>query len=401
MSSNQSSSSTIQSILGIILILFGCCLNVISLELLATNLSGIGSLLTTAQFLFIILVNLPILFTKREIPLLRYIGLTIMFYLSSLLNNSALNYSISIPIHTIFRSSSLVSTLVIGLVGYKKKYSSKQIISCIIVSLGVIIVTLADSSTVQLSAKKQSCCESSIGHSSTISNISTQSVAEDCEAEDYSRWLLGIIILVVALLLGSFMGHEQEKTFQFYGKHVWKELMFWSHALSLPGMLFSYNEIHSKFLELLAAKPLTILNWEVSLLWVLVANILLQAVCIRGVYITTSNTNILTNTLVITGRKCLSLLFSIYFFNNPFSRQHSLGASLVFLGVINYSLDINWGKFFGKTAETRKEMHIESEKLIEKAESSSAPASPSSSPNIALSPTTGYQLRHRKQNHSK
>ena len=55
---------------------------------------------------------------------------------------------------------------------------------------------------------------------------------------------------------------------------------------------------------------------------------------IQGVYILTSEVSSLVCTLVVTLRKFFSLLFSIYYFENPFSVYHWIGTSLVFGGTV-------------------------------------------------------------------
>ena len=54
----------------------------------------------------------------------------------------------------------------------------------------------------------------------------------------------------------------------------------------------------------------------------------------QGVYILSSEVSSLACTLVVTLRKFFSLLFSIYYFKNPFSVYHWVGTSLVFGGTI-------------------------------------------------------------------
>ena len=57
-------------------------------------------------------------------------------------------------------------------------------------------------------------------------------------------------------------------------------------------------------------------------------------ICIRGVFVLTTECPSLVVTLVITLRKFISLLFSIYYFQNPFTLYHWLGTSMVFGGTI-------------------------------------------------------------------
>ena len=55
-------------------------------------------------------------------------------------------------------------------------------------------------------------------------------------------------------------------------------------------------------------------------------------VCIKSVFVLTTECSSLTVTLVVTLRKFVSLLFSIFYFNNPFTAQHWFATFLVFGG---------------------------------------------------------------------
>ena len=59
--------------------------------------------------------------------------------------------------------------------------------------------------------------------------------------------------------------------------------------------------------------------------------------CIRSVFILTTECTSLTVTLVVTLRKFLSLLISIAYFDNPFTVSHWLGTALVFIGTIMFA----------------------------------------------------------------
>ncbi|OPJ75591.1 hypothetical protein AV530_007106 [Patagioenas fasciata monilis] len=60
-------------------------------------------------------------------------------------------------------------------------------------------------------------------------------------------------------------------------------------------------------------------------------------VCIRGVFILTTECTSLTVTLVVTLRKFVSLIFSILYFRNPFTGWHWLGTAFVFVGTLMYT----------------------------------------------------------------
>ena len=59
--------------------------------------------------------------------------------------------------------------------------------------------------------------------------------------------------------------------------------------------------------------------------------------CIRSVFILTTEYTSLTVTLVVTLRKFVSLLVSIIYFNNAFTAVHWLGTALVFAGTLLFA----------------------------------------------------------------
>merc|ERR1712141_314327 len=86
------------------------------------------------------------------------------------------------------------------------------------------------------------------------------------------------------------------------------------------------------------ALPLLPMVTVPKLLLYLVGNTLTQHICISAVFILTTECASLTVTLVVTLRKFGSLLFSIWYFNNPFTTYHWLGTILVFSGTLVFSL---------------------------------------------------------------
>ena len=124
-----------------------------------------------------------------------------------------------------------------------------------------------------------------------------------------------------------------------YGKHP-KEALFYTHALPLPGFLLLAPDILHHWSLLLSSQPVTVpllhIQLPVMLLYLL-GNVITQYVCISSVFVLTTECVSLTVTLVVTLRKFLSLLFSIMYFNNPFTPYHWLGTGLVFGGTLLFS----------------------------------------------------------------
>ncbi|CAG8605690.1 4984_t:CDS:2 [Acaulospora morrowiae] len=191
-----------------------------------TKLIFAGNLFTFAQFLFISGEGLfhhleyrppsPILrLKKRTVPVYRWVVQVVLFFTVSVLNNIALGYRISVPLHIIFRSGGLIISMVLGWALAGKRYTLKQVISVVMVTLGVVLATISSGS------------------------INTKGRVIDVSTSDY---VIGIILLSIALILSGIMGLYQEFTYQKYGSN-WRESLFYTHFLALPLFCIFYSDI--------------------------------------------------------------------------------------------------------------------------------------------------------------
>lgn len=67
-----------------------------------------------------------------------------MFYSINMLNNWAFGFNISVPVHIILRSFGSVTTMIAGWLR-RKRYSTLQVVSVVILTVGVLISAWADS----------------------------------------------------------------------------------------------------------------------------------------------------------------------------------------------------------------------------------------------------------------
>ena len=169
----------------------GCCLNLITLELIVKADPGCGTLLTFCQFSFISMLGIYYQLERKNsfpfiklkdtvVPRKNYLLMVFLFTISSTLNNLAFNFKISVPLHTIFRSSSMVSTAFLSWLIYSTKYTFRQLLSIFMVTIGLVVVTLA----------------------------SIKSPSEN-HTEFYTE-LIGIFILITALLCATSLGIYQD-----------------------------------------------------------------------------------------------------------------------------------------------------------------------------------------------
>lgn len=308
----------------VFLVLIACCSNVVFLEVLIRGDPGCGNLITFSQFLFVALEGF--IFTSnfgrkdRFIPLKNYFILVLMFFAVSVSNNYALNFNISLPLHMIFRSGSLATNMVLGMLILEKRYSLWKYLSVVMITVGIFLATLASQKMEADSSR-------------------SDAVVEDAGVESsVTRQLIGIALLTFALFISSGLGIYQEILYSKFGKHS-KEVLFYSHALPLCGFLFLGKDIlhHSHYFSSSAPISLPLIG-NIPLLWLyLLGNILTQYVCVRSVFTLSTYYSSLTVTLVITLRKFISLLFSIVYFQNPFTVFHWLGTFLVFGGTLLFA----------------------------------------------------------------
>lgn len=298
-------------------VFLGCCTNVIFLELLVKEQPGCSNLITFAQFLFISVEGFIFAtnFGKRRpvVPLKHYVMLVVMFFLVSIANNNALSYDISMPLHMIFKSGSLIATMLLGIVLLKRRYSTSKYLAVFMITAGIVACTMA---SVRVEDKPGTPAEKG-------------SFYNKCK---------GIALLTFSLLLSARMGIYQESLASRYGKHP-RESLFYAHALPLPGFLLLVPNIYSYAVSFAQTEPLPYpVLALVPKAWVyLFCNVVTQYVCIRSVYVLTTECSSLTVTLVITLRKFVSLLLSIYYFQNPFTTVHWLGTALVFAGTLVFT----------------------------------------------------------------
>lgn len=314
-----------KAVLGIAFVFIGCCSNVIFLELVVKEDPGAGNLVTFFQFLFIATVCF---FTvgkcgtaRRVIPLKEYLLLVGFFWSSSVANNYAFDFNISMPLHMIFRAGSLMANMVMGVWILRKRYTLLKYLAVFMISAGIVICTIESSNDVR----------------------SQREISQDAGEEerllfvDWLWWCLGISILTFALFVSARMGIFQETLYAKYGKQPW-EALFYTHALPLPIFLPLLPNLLTHATVALESIPTEFFGFMVpkQLIW-LTLYVLTQGLCISSVYVLTTECTSLTVTLTVTLRKFVSLIFSILYFRNPFTISHWIGTLLVFIGTLIFT----------------------------------------------------------------
>lgn len=93
------------------------------------------------------------------------------------------------------------------------RFSKRKIFAVSVVTLGIIMSTLASSS-------------GSINDSSA----------------SFSEWVYGISMLIASLILSCFLGKYQQYLYSKF-KADWREGLFYTHLLSTPGFVFLYKDL--------------------------------------------------------------------------------------------------------------------------------------------------------------
>ncbi|XP_017023753.1 UDP-xylose and UDP-N-acetylglucosamine transporter [Drosophila kikkawai] len=307
-----------RSVLAIGGVFLGCCSGVVFLELLVKLDPGAGNLVTAAQFAFIALEGL--IFTskfgrvKRVIDLKSYVLLVAMFFLTSVCNNYVFQFNVPMTLHMIIRGGSLISNMCLGTLVLKRSYRLSQYISVVMISVGIFICTY----------------------------FSSRDVAEhrDSSEADIFWWLVGVVLLVLALFISSYMGITQELLYRRHGSQCAREALYYTHLLPLPAFFLMQDNIRTHWSLAFEGETyrLPVLGVAVPLILLyLVGNVLAQHLCISSVYSLTTECTSLTVTLILTLRKFISLVFSIVYFRNPFTLYHWLGTVLVFVGTLMFA----------------------------------------------------------------
>eukprot|EP00842_Homolaphlyctis_polyrhiza_P004061 jgi/Hompol1/4656/HPOL_001519-RA len=277
----------------------------------------------------------PLRLRKRVIPLSRWMMMVALFSSVSVLTNYALRFSISMPVHIIFRSGSLLVSMIMSWLLFNKRFSREQVAGVVMVTIGIIL--------------------------STMRSSSSSSTADDAP---FLEWMTGIAVLTLALVLSCFLGQVQQQTYTHYGKQ-WREGLFYTHALSLPLFLFFYSDLVKQVADYNASPMVSVgdmiapwlagklsrMLWKllggdflrsvyVPQLWLYLSwNVATQYICISGVHKLSSMSTAVTLNLILTVRKFISLLLSVILFNNPFTTQNWIGAITVFIGTLHNIFD--------------------------------------------------------------
>jgi UDP-xylose/UDP-N-acetylglucosamine transporter B4 len=198
-------------------------------------------------------------------------------------------------------------------------------IAVIFITIGICIVTIASGKDI-----KNSVADATLTTTQSMDQFSS-----------FFWWLCGIFLLSCALFLSARMGLYQEVMYKKRGKHA-NEALFYTHFLSLPAFALISQNIFNHYQVAMTSEKITIplMNNHITMplqALNLIVNFSSHYLCVNCVYILTSECTSLTVTLVVTLRKFASLLFSIIYFQHPFTFYHWQGTTLIVIGTLIYT----------------------------------------------------------------
>ncbi|XP_049849349.1 UDP-N-acetylglucosamine transporter slc35b4-like [Schistocerca gregaria] len=343
----------------IFLALAGCCLNAFVIEMMIKLDSGAGVLVTFLQFVFISLIYAPgfvrfrdqttrhfrISF-KTRIPLKQYFLINILFFVANVAGNKAFDLNVTQPFVLIFRSLSVFLSFVIDKFWLKNVYTKDRITAILAIPTGMFITFLGEIYVKSgMSRVLQECCSSMPWtEQAYLLFFDRERLAEFFEVKDFDQTAIptenllkffgGVVLLLCSVFALTVLGYVQNYQYRTY-KHSVAENTFYSHLLLLPMFLFLAPDIRNHITIWNSGLRKKILGFFVPWVWHLaVINICSQVVCINSVQKVNTHFGALACNIVTTLRKYISLIFSIWYFQNTFTVFHIFGFALVSFGCI-------------------------------------------------------------------
>uniref|UniRef100_A0AC34Q8N9 UDP-xylose and UDP-N-acetylglucosamine transporter n=1 Tax=Panagrolaimus sp. JU765 TaxID=591449 RepID=A0AC34Q8N9_9BILA len=294
-------------------VLGGCSSSMILIESLSKSSANPMHLVTLATFILVPLYCLyldPSIIRKSSIPSKEYGVIILLFFVTNILNNQTINYDIPFPLFIIFRSGTILASVLLTAILQRRIYSWTKILAVFSVTFGIVLFTLASS------------------HQQSQLKVDYLWI----DHLPWPRFVTGIIAQIICVFLAAYLGIRQETLFGRYGKCP-DEMMFYVHIYSLPlfmpvlpdifSIIQSFNNYEDSFSDFL----------PVSSLWLqLLLVCICQIICIRSIYRLTSVVSSLSVNMILALRKFLNLLFSAWIFNNELNLSHWLAAAMIIGG---------------------------------------------------------------------
>ncbi|MBA0780742.1 hypothetical protein Gotri_004806 [Gossypium trilobum] len=245
-------------------------------------------------FVYLILIRLQGFTMKQMVnPWNSYVKLSSVLMGSHGLTKGSLAY-LNYPAQIMFKSTKVLPVMIMGafVPGLRRKYSLHEYISALLLVVGLILFTLADSQT----------------------------------SPNFS--IIGVIMISGALIMDAFLGNFQEAIFTINPETTQMEMLFCSTIVGIPfllvpmvltGELFKAWSSCSQYpyvYGVLVFEAMATFIGQVSVL---------SLIAIFGAA---------TTAMITTARKAVTLLLSYMIFTKPLTERHGLGLLLISMGII-------------------------------------------------------------------
>ena len=312
--------------------------------------------MTLMQFVAVTALMLPLFVRLRDpatgsfrlhlysaAPFKDYAIMAAIFFVSSVASNKAFELGVSQPFNVIFRSLSLLVSYIIGAVWFDRRYSRQQLAAVILVTLGVLVTTLGEV-LLKSGVELRPCCDDMQIWVKAYYWLMDPAKLEPIEVVTSYSWTelfwFGVSIFLLSLtLIGlAVLGHLQGKSYRIY-KCKPEENMFYLHLLSLPLFSLISGDLRTHLEVWNTSAPFSVFGLVTIpwLWWLMALNAFTQILCLLGVHNTTSSMGTLACTFATTVRKFVTLIFSVLYFQSPFTTIHLVGAIFVFVGTYMFA----------------------------------------------------------------
>jgi len=326
-------------LLPITMIFAGCMSGIIAMEYVLKGDPQAGNLLSLTEILFVLLQSLPGRFECFRpkpfvAPFISHVQFTLLWSSMSILANYAFSYKISVTIFTLVRACNLIATVFVGRCFFGCRYNWMQLLCVCSVSVGIFMASTGEAKAISTpSASCAGCTDNPPVQSQTDSGVDA--------VDSLNVWAMGIAMLAFVQLLQGILGHIQSGFYKKFAHLAPKgelcdEYLFTSQIVALLPLMLLRENLGTAISSAVQSENAFMIPIPSRVLW-LVLNCFANAVCLKGVFRTSSIVSPLTLTIILSVRKFLSIIVSVVWFENPWTVLHSVSVVLIFGGAFAYS----------------------------------------------------------------
>lgn len=370
----------------------GCTVNAIVMEYINSIQPNSNIFLTLVQFLFVSLISYFIamrnsadgILPASEINRKDLLACAALNAASSITANWALNFNVSLPIHVIGRSTTILFTIFVGNFFDGKKYNFEQLKYAFMVMIGVFLAATDTKKLWELISMIISASKNLIDYffppfQTSIEFIPKQTLcSQGPKSLVYWYPYIGALLIFISLLCQAFLSSLQNKILRKRTKMInwnvndslmhrasdnaclnsennhhdhdnlaklkhitssanphWSVLLFYTHAYGLFFFIIFFSSISATIIDVHNCYNHNAHDiFNIYTLIVLYG--LTQFMCVSGVYQLKRFFDELYISIITNSRKLFTVISSILIFDHDFTLAKFIGAILVVSGTIFY-----------------------------------------------------------------